>query len=369
MSETPLSSVVLAAGSGSRMRSARPKPLHPLCGKPMLVYVLEALAPLGLDRQMLVVGAGAEQVSKKLVEVAPDLPVELVHQPQPLGTGAATAAALVAFDDLLDIDDHADVVVVPADMPLVTTETLRHLVTEHRATGAAASVLARRGSADSGYGILVDGRAGEVGSIDRDPLGGGSSGLVAAGVFCFRRSLLTPALRRVHPEDLTDEIRLGEVVEVLHDMGYRTISVVVDDPVEVQGVNDRVDLARTEAQLRARINFDWMARGVTMVDPARTVIDTTVVLAADVTLFPGTLLQGLTAVGEGAQIGPDTHLVDCAIGQGARVRHSVGRDAEVGSFAEVGPFAVLEPGASVAPASTIGPFEVVSGAGFPDALT
>jgi bifunctional UDP-N-acetylglucosamine pyrophosphorylase/glucosamine-1-phosphate N-acetyltransferase len=332
----------------------------------MLVYVLEALAPLGLERQMLVVGAGAEQVSKKLVEVAPDLPVELVHQPRPLGTGAATTAALEAFDDHLDIDDHADVLVIPADMPLITTGTLLHLVAEHRATGAAASVLARRAPADSGYGMLVDGRAGEVGSIERNPLLGDADALVAAGVFCFRRSLLTPALRRVYPEDLTNEVRLGDVVEVLHAMGYRTISCVVDDPVEVQGVNDRIDLANTEDQLRHRINLRWMARGVTMVDPARTVIDTTVDLAADVTLFPGTLLQGHTVIGEGAEIGPDTHLVDCAVAQGARVRQSVGRDAEIGSFAEVGPFAVLEPGASVAPASTVGPFQVESGTAFPD---
>jgi bifunctional UDP-N-acetylglucosamine pyrophosphorylase / glucosamine-1-phosphate N-acetyltransferase len=283
-----------------------------------------------------------------------------------MGTGASVAAAIDSYDDQLHVGDHADVLVVPADMPLLTTATLLRLVAEHRATDAAASVLACRGSATSGYGTIVDGRAGEVGSIERGHMPADSTALVAAGVFCFRRSLLAPALRRVYPEDLTNEVRLGDVVGVLHDMGYRTISSVVEDPIEVLGVNDRIDLARTEAKLRERINLGWMARGVTMVDPARTIVDTMVDLAEDVTLFPGTLLQGNTVIGEGAEIGPDTHLVDCAVGQGARIRHTVGRDAEVGSFAEVGPFAVLEPGASVAPATTTGPFHVEPGAGLPD---
>lgn len=346
------------------MRSSRPKPLHSLCGKPMLVYVLEALEPFDLQRRMVVVGNTAEQISKKLVETVPDIAVELVQQQSPLGTGASVATALAALDDLHDAhNDTDDVLVVPADVPLLRPETLVQLVDTHRRSRSAATVLSMQGSSERpGYGTLLEGRTNEVGTIVRDAPPAALDLDVATGVFCFRRSLLAPALRRLYPDDSIAEVLLSDSVAVLHDAGHRTTACRVDDATEGQGINDRVDLASVEARLRERVNTHWLRRGVTMVDPARTVVDTTVVLASDVTLFPGTLLQGTTVVGPGAEIGPDTHLVDCAVGQGASVRQTVGRDAEVGSFADVGPYAVLQPGASVAPATTTGPFHLETSA-------
>jgi bifunctional UDP-N-acetylglucosamine pyrophosphorylase/glucosamine-1-phosphate N-acetyltransferase len=145
-------------------------------------------------------------------------------------------------------------------------------------------------------------------------------------------------------------------VAVLHDAGHRVEAVVAADATETQGVNDRRQLAVAEAELRRRTNDSWLRRGVTMIDPGRTYIDATVQLAPDVTLFPGTILQGRTVVGERAEIGPDTRLVDCVVGSDARVEHSSGRDAEVGEAALVGPFAVLVPGDQVAPGAVTGPF-------------
>ncbi|MGH9164255.1 MAG: bifunctional UDP-N-acetylglucosamine diphosphorylase/glucosamine-1-phosphate N-acetyltransferase GlmU, partial [Acidimicrobiales bacterium] len=133
-------------------------------------------------------------------------------------------------------------------------------------------------------------------------------------------------------------------------------SQVVADPMEVAGVNDRAQLAVAEAELRDRTNERWMRRGVTMLDPERTYIDATVTLAADVTLFPGTILQGATSIGAGAQIGPDTRLIDCSVGEGAVVEQTVGRHAEIGAEARVGPFASLPPGAQVPPGAVTGPF-------------
>jgi bifunctional UDP-N-acetylglucosamine pyrophosphorylase/glucosamine-1-phosphate N-acetyltransferase len=175
-------------------------------------------------------------------------------------------------------------------------------------------------------------------------------------IYCFRRSVLRPALRRISPENDQGEFYLTDVVEVLHDAGYPIIAVVADDDNEPQGVNDRRQLARAEAELRQRTNDRWLGLGVTMLDPERTYIDATVQLAPDVTLFPGTLLQGATVIGEGAEIGPNTRLVECTVGARSIVEETVGRHADIGADAIVGPYAFLEPGSHVAPGTRTGSF-------------
>ncbi len=353
-----LSALVLAAGSGTRMRSARPKPLHMLCGQPMLVYVLDALAAVKPDRVVVVVGQNVEQVSKKLIDQLPDLALDFVEQRSPSGTGDAASIGLTGLED--DLVDDDDVLVVPGDTPLLQAATVAALVDHHLATGAAATVLAATGTR-RGYGTVVrdrHGRVSRLGASGDEPTEAAAGDEVAVGLYCFRRSLLAPALRRVAPVDASGEIRLDEVIAVLHETGHPIEVLTVSDPHDLAGVNDRVELAEAEAELRRRTNRRWLAAGVTMVDPARTCIDATVELAPDVTLFPGTLLQGRTVVGVGAEIGPDSHLVDCAVGAGATVKKTMARDAEIGPGAVVGPFAVLEPGAQVPPGTETGPFQV-----------
>ncbi len=152
-----------------------------------------------------------------------------------------------------------------------------------------------------------------------------------------------------------------DVTAVLAAAGHRVGSVVIDDAREVIGVNDRSQLATAEAELRRRINHRWMRHGVTMVDPERTYVESAVQLAPDVTLFPGTVLGGHTVVAEGAEIGPDTRLVDCVVGAHSLVVHSVGTGAEIGSGARVGPFAALAPGAAVAAGAVTPPFYTARG--------
>ena len=183
---------------------------------------------------------------------------------------------------------------------------------------------------------------------------------VAALAYCARRSVVGPALRRLSPDPFDGELRLSGVVEVLVRAGYQVGSVEVADPSEVAEVDDRVHLAEVEGELRRRINLGWLQRGVTMVDPGLVHIDATVELARDVSIFPGTLLQGRTMVAEGAELGPETRLVDCVVGRAARVEKVVGRDAEIGAGAQVGPFSVLEPGAQVPPGTRVPPFTVVT---------
>ena len=152
------------------------------------------------------------------------------------------------------------------------------------------------------------------------------------------------------------------MVEVLAEAGHKVVSVVAQDPDETHGINDRAQLASAEAELRERTNAEWLAKGVTMVDPAATYIDTTVSLAADVTLFPGTILQGRTAIGEGVEIGPGCRLVDCTVGEHTTLEHTVARLSEIGADCAVGPYAVLEPGSHIASGTRTGPF-YTAGAG------
>ena len=172
----------------------------------------------------------------------------------------------------------------------------------------------------------------------------------------MRRSAGASRLRRTSPENAQGEYYLTDVVEVLASAGYLVATMLVDDAEEALGINDRVQLAAAEAVLRRRTADGWLRAGVTMVDPDRISIDTTVRLGKDVTLFPGTLLQGETVIGDHAEIGPDTRLVDCVVGAGSRLEQVVGRDAEVGDDATVGPFAVLEPGSQIPSGARTGAF-------------
>src|SRR3954452_5468895 len=217
-----LACVVLAAGEGKRMRSARPKPLHLLCGRAMLLHILDRVAELDAERAVVVVGHGAERITKKLVEDGPPgLPIEFVEQAVQRGTGDAAAVALTAF---IDDDEDADVLVAPGDMPLIRSTTLRDLVEVHRSTGAAVTILGVRMDDPTGYGRLVRGKDDRVSRIveqrdaDVDEL---AIDEINTSFYCFKRSLLAPALRRLTDDNAQSEYYLTDVVEVLSSAGHR----------------------------------------------------------------------------------------------------------------------------------------------------
>jgi bifunctional UDP-N-acetylglucosamine pyrophosphorylase / glucosamine-1-phosphate N-acetyltransferase len=363
LSVRPLFAVVLAAGQGTRMRSSRPKPLHMLCGRPLVRYVLDAVAgsETETDRAVVVVGYGAEMVIKTLQEDPGPVPLEFVEQRVQRGTGDAVAVGLTGLpDDDLGLDaDDGDVVVLPGDTPLVRPETIAALVREHRLSGAACTLLTARLDDPTGYGRVVRDKEGRVRRIvehrDADATERAIDE-VNTSIYVFRRGLLAPALRRLTPENSQGELYVTDVVEVLAQAGHPVVSLVADNAVETQGVNDRAQLAAAEAELRRRTNARWMREGVGMVDPDATYVDTTVVLAPDVVLFPGTVLQGATVVGPGTEIGPATRLSDTRVGARAKVNETVATLAEIGDDAVVGPFAVLEPGARVGEGVRTGPF-------------
>ncbi|HEV7535901.1 MAG TPA: NTP transferase domain-containing protein, partial [Acidimicrobiia bacterium] len=315
----PLAAIVLAAGEGTRMKSSMPKVLHPLCGRPMLLYVIGALEELGLQRIVVVVGHGSEQVIKTLHSET-DIPLEFVEQRVQRGTGDAVSVGLTVFPDEMEEED--DIIVVPGDTPLLRTETLADLAREHDQTDAAATVLTARLPDPTGYGRIVRGKEGRVEAIvDHWDATEEERAIdeVNTSIYCFRRGLLAPALRRLSPENAQGEYYLTDAIAVLRQAGHKVVAMEAPGAAEAMGVNDQVQLAEAEEALRIRINRHWMGEGVRMTDPARTYIDATVALGPEVELLPGVVLEGTTAVGAGSVIGPDTRLVDTTVGQGATV--------------------------------------------------
>ncbi len=354
----PLAAIVLAAGEGSRIRSGTPKVLHELCGRPMVLHVVDALAELPLERVVIVVGHAAERVTKTLQEqLVTEVAVEFVEQRVQRGTGDAVSVALTssAFDDL---DAEDDILVLPGDHPLLSAETIAMLATEHRVQDAAATVLTVHAADPTGYGRVIRDKDDRVARIvehadaDEDER---AVDEINTSIYCFRRNLLAPALRRLSPENAQGEYYLTDAIEVLRAAGHKVIAVTAE-PAAAMGVNDRAQLADAEAVLRERINRRWMLDGVTMVDPSRTYIDATVVLEPDVRILPGSILEGRTQVGAGSVIGPDSHLVDTIVGERTTVANTVAREVEVGDDCQVGPFAYLRPGTRLANGAKAGTF-------------
>lgn len=368
MSQRHLSAVVLAAGAGTRMKSERPKPLHQLCGRPMVVHVLSALDGVDVDWAVLVVGHGAERVVKKLNDDAPlQWSLHYVEQVEQKGTGDAVSIALASLPEhLSDEAEDADVLILPGDTPLLRPQTIVDLVAQHRETEAAATMLTVEIDDPSGYGRVIRDRHGRVRRVVEQADASAEEAAVKeinTSVYCFKTSLLGPALRRISPVNAQGEFYLTDVIHVLAEGGHRVEAMAVNDASEASGVNDRVQLAEADAVLRARINQQWMKAGVSMVDPATTYIDVDVRLESDVTLHPNTWLHGSTRIASGAEIGPGTRLIECSVGQNSRIPRCEGRLASVGADVEMGPFCVLEPGAVVADSERVPSFTTRHGAG------
>lgn len=353
-----VSAVILAAGAGTRMRSERPKPLHRICGRPMVLHVIHALEQLRPAHTAVVVGHGAEQVTKRVQESAPDWAnVVFAEQIEQNGTGDAAAIGMAALGGD-DYDEDSTVVILPGDAPLLEADTLDELVATHVAHSNAATMLTSVMDDPTGYGRIIRANDHRVLRIveQRDATPDELDVTeVCTSIYAFRRDLLGPALRNLNTNNSQGEFYLTDVIAGLAGMGHR-VGAVQAPPAETQGVNDRWQLALAEREFRNRTNRRWLLNGVTMLDPRQTFIDVTVQLGRDITIYPGTILQGDTRVGDGTDLGPDTRLDSCLVGSGCTISHTVAHDASVGDDARVGPYAHLPPGANVVSGTVTGAF-------------
>ncbi len=351
----PIYAIVLAAGEGTRMQSTRPKPLHMMCGRPMVIHVIHALREIEITKTVVVVGHAAKQVQDVVGQQAPAWSnISFSEQKVQRGTGDATIVGLRAVDEtagaLSEIDDTSTIIVMPGDTPLLQPSTISALVSEHQHSKNSATLLTAFVDEPTGYGRIVRAKDDRILQVveERDATPEiRSINEINTSIYAFRRDLLGPALRRISNKNSQSEYYLTDVVEVLASMGHRVGSHTAAAS-EVTGVNDRWQLALAERELRARTNKQWLVNGVTMFDPRQTFIDVTVTIGKDVTLLPGTILQGTTAIGDNCEIGPNTRLIDSTVGFGTSVESTVARNSTIGSNAKVGPYANLEPGSIVA---------------------
>lgn len=343
--------IVLAAGGGSRMKSSKSKLLHEISGKTLLHYAVSAGAALDPSHLVVVVGKYREQVVEELGQLSASVTTAL--QEQQLGTGHAVMCGLEELGDLT-----GEVVVTYGDVPLLTGDTLRQLVAVHRANRNCATVLTAHVEEPTGYGrILRDGDR-VVGIVEHHDATAEQRQIkeINSGIYVFDAETLREGLAQLGTDNAQGEQYLTDVLMFAHRRNDRVGAVVTDDIWQTEGVNDRVQLARINAEMNRRILDAHMLSGVTIIDPQSTFIDVDVDLARDVVLMPGTILQGATTIGEGAMIGPDTSLMDVEVGAHAEVVRTHGSFAIIGEGAQVGPFSYLRPGTQLGRDGKIGAF-------------
>ena len=344
--------VLLAAGSGTRMKSATNKVLHRIGGRSLVGHAIHAARGLGPEHLVVVVGNQREQVAPHVGEVDPAALIAV--QEEQKGTGHAV---LVGLEEVPEAG--GTVVVTYGDVPLLTTETLARLLAAHHEQGNAATVLTSVLEDPLGYGRIIRDKQGAVITIVEQKDASEAERAVQeinSGIFAFDAAVLRDALGRVDFENAQGEMYLTDVVGIAHGDGRRVGALITEDLWQSEGVNTRSQLARLGAELNRRTLETWMAEGVEIVDPSSTWIDVTVTLEPDVSLRPGVQLLGSTTVAAGAVIGPDSTLTDVVVGERASVVRTHGSEATIGADATVGPFSYLRPGTVLGVKGKIGAF-------------
>ena len=364
-----LASIILAAGTGTRMKSDLVKVMHPLGGIPMVLWPILAAREAGVSRSVLVVGHQSELI-RDFFAGSDD--ITFAEQDQQLGTGHAVACAAGSLRDFT-----GTVIILCGDVPLIKPETIRQMLATHKASGAVLTVLTTRLANPFGYGRIIRGYDGRVIRIVEEKDASDierQCNEVNAGIYCADAAFLFEAASALKNDNAQGEYYLTDIVISAVAKGLRCSRHLAADPVEVMGVNDRVQLAAAGAVARRRINEALMLDGVTLVDPAATYLDRGVAIGRDTTVHPGVHLTGATVIGEGCLIEagavvkgstlgagcvvePGAVIRNCRIGAGVVIKAgSIMEDAVIHDHAAIGPMAHLRPGTELGPHVKIGNF-------------
>lgn len=340
--------IILAAGKGTRMKSAKPKVLHCVGGKPMLQHVIDAATKAGSAKNIVVVGFGREAVKNAISDET-----QIVVQEEQLGTGHAVLQAQPF------VQDEDTVMVLCGDTPLLTAKVLKNFFEVHKKEKAEASVLTTIMPNPAGYGRVIRGLDGSVEKIveHKDAtIAERSVTEINTGIYCFEAKSLFAALKEVGHDNAQKEYYLPDVLAILRKAGKKITAVVVDDYEETLGINSRTQLSVAEAILHKRKNEELMENGVTIIDPLTTYVDADVEIGPDTVLYPSTFISGKSVIGAGCKIGPCTRLIDVQVGDGSVLSFTDGEDSVIAAKATIGPYVHLRPNTKIAVGVHIGNF-------------
>ncbi len=345
-------SIILAAGEGTRMKSDIPKTLHKVCGKEMIKYVIEAAENSGIEKNIVVLGHGKEKVGHNIK----DMNVITVEQPiganAPYGTGFAVMSAL----DFINDDDT--VIILCGDGPLIRKETLSAFMKYHEDRGCAASIMTACLDNPKGYGRIVRSDDAIMNIIEEKDASEEVKKIkeINTGIYCFSGKLLKYALSKIDTDNSQREYYLTDTIKVLNNGNYKVGGWILEDSTDIKAVNDRIQLAEVTKIMQERINKKHMLSGVTIIDPENTHIEESVVIGSDTVIYPGTILEGKTAIGSCCTIGPNARIIDSNVKNNVTIESSKVIEAVIDDGTNVGPFAYLRPGTELGKNVKIGDF-------------
>ncbi len=352
-----LYSIILAAGEGKRMKSKLPKPLQTVCGKTVIDRVISAVAEAGAERTIAVIG----YMSDKMEEYLGDR-VEYAYQRERLGTGHAVMQGIEPI-----ADKDGSVIVAYGDTPLITGEMIKNAYSEHAKERRAATVITAVCDNPFGYGRIVRRNNNIVKIVEQKDATEEEKRIneINSGMYIFDIQKLKSALAKITNDNAQGEYYLTDAIEILINEG-ETVGAYITDMEQILGVNDRAQLAEADRLLNRRNVKALMDGGVMVLNPDTVRVDDDVKAGADTVIYPNTILEGATKIGENCIIGPNTRIINCKISDNTEVQSSVATDSEIGSGTVVGPFAYIRPGSKIGDNIKVGDFVEVKNASIGD---
>lgn len=337
-------SIILAAGEGTRMNSKTSKVLHNICGKPMLSYIIESSKGANIGKNVVIVGHSGDKVKDYFNDQDIIFKTQAIGENLPYGTGFAVMQAID------EIDDDSTVAILSGDTPLIREDTIKNLVNYHENKNFKATVLTAILEDCRGYGRIIRGKDGNILKIveEKDATEDERKvNEINSGIYCFNGKLLKDALSKIDNENAQNEYYITDVIGILKEQGYSVGAYTINDAIEINGVNSRVQLAYCERVMRKRINKLHMENGVTMINPENTYIEDSVRIGKDTTIYPGVILEGSTEIGENCVIRQDSRIVNSIIKDNVIIESSVIEESFVDDNTKIGPSAHLRPNSKI----------------------
>ncbi|MGE5474269.1 MAG: bifunctional UDP-N-acetylglucosamine diphosphorylase/glucosamine-1-phosphate N-acetyltransferase GlmU [Ignavibacteriales bacterium] len=346
---TDFMAVILAAGEGKRMKTKHSKVTHKILGKALIEWVYDAAKAAGIDKNIIVIGHKAEEVKACMGNKA-----DYAVQEQQLGTGHAVMQALPLIES-----KKGNTIIMCGDMPLINSKTIKEAVENHLKAKSAGTIITADFDNPTGYGRIVKDKSGKVIKIIEEKDASPDERAIKeinSGLYCFDTALLIDAVGKIKNDNKQKEYYLTDVIEILIKDGKKVDTYKIANNFEIMGINDRSQLSQAECIMRKEVLENYMKSGVTIMSPDTITIQPQAQIGIDTVIYPGTIIEGDTKIGEGCIIGPNSRLVDSVVEDGAEVQYSVILSSSIGKESHIGPFAYLRPGSKIGAGVKIGDF-------------